>query len=522
MNKQANAPRSNTREVAWTQAYESLRADWAQAPNPTMAMMALLHADDVHHDWLRKQTVAIRAGKLNPERIKRLHALPFNFDAVLADRGFTKWRARFKAYASGEMKNAERWEARQRCAKHAGTLPLWRINVLESLDFDWSIDCTTYSLAGIPNEEANVERMEDRWRAKLEQYLALEATHGKPLSMMNVDDKSLRPWLSRMREHYKKGNLRPELIAEFEAKGFEFSGADYRQQLQDSAWDQHFETLQKFKQRFGHVRVPSTFQDDPELGSWLGHQRERLTKGTLKGEKRARLKAIGVKWPSKLSRRKPAKVHMSAWLNTFRQIEALLKAEHGGQMPLIGKFPQKHRTWLQRQRELIRANKLEAWQLEQLAAIGFDPNRLPEPPPQVDWQERLERLRRYVKEHGDARVARSCPDTKLYAFVQRVRKRKRMNDLSAEELRDLNEAGFCFDPNNEVSPAWMQHYETLKSYYHTHGDSQVPRMYPQAQGLSEFVAQQRQRGRKGLLLAEHIRLLDALDFEWSGGCPVAK
>jgi hypothetical protein len=68
----------------------------------------------------------------------------------------------------------------------------------------------------------------------------------------------------------------------------------------------------------------------------------------------------------------------------------------------------------------------------------------------------------------------------------------------------------------------MQHYETLKSYRHTHGDSLVPRMYPQAPGLSEFVAQQRQRGRKGLLLAEHIRLLDALDFQWSGACPVAK
>jgi hypothetical protein len=340
--------------------------------------------------------------------------------------------------------------------------------------------------------------------------------------MTIVDANQLRPWLSRIREHYKKDSLRPELIAEFEAKGFEFSGADYRQQLLDRGWDQQFETLQNFKERFGHVRVPSTFQDDPELGKWLAHQRERLTKGTLKGEKRARLKAIGVEWPRKLSPRKPAKVHISAWLKLFRQIEAILKAEHGGRMPLIGNFPQKHRTWLQRQRDHIRANKLEAWQLDQLDAIGFDPQRLPTPPPQVDWQERLERLRRYIKEHGDARVARSCSDTKLYAFVQRVRKRKRNNDLSEEELRELNEAGFCFDPFNEVSPAWMQHYETLKTYHHTHGDSQVPRMYPQAQGLSEFIAQQRQRGRKGLLLAEHIRLLDALDFQWSGGCPVAK
>jgi hypothetical protein len=278
------------------------------------------------------------------------------------------------------------------------------------------------------------------------------------------------------------------------------------------------------------VRVPSSYQEVLELGIWLGRQRELLTKGTLKGEHLARFEAIGVERSSKRSQRKAPKVHISVWLNVFQQIESILATEHGGQMPSSGHFSAKHRSWLKRQRDRIRSNDLEPWQIDKLAAIGFDADSLPELPSQVnrkvdrqaDWQDRLQRLRRYVQEHGHARVARSCSDRKLYAFVQRVRLRHRKNDLSPKELRDLSEAGFSFDPSKEVSPAWLRQYEALKVYRQANGDCKVPRVYPPAQGLSEFVAQQKQRGRKGLLLAEHIRLLDELDFQWSGDRPVAK
>ncbi len=50
----------------------------------------------------------------------------------------------------------------------------------------------------------------------------------------------------------------------------------------------------------------------------------------------------------------------------------------------------------------------------------------------------------------------------------------------------------------------------------------MPPNYPENQSLAEFVAQQKQRGHKGMLLAEHIRLLDSLDFPWTHGQPKAK
>lgn len=497
-------------EAAWQEGYEALRAACA-AESPALAMVALLGGDDAHYHWLRKQITAARAGKLLPGRRERLQALPFDFDALQDDPHVSTWRAAFKACATGALENPERWAAIQGRAREAGELPPWRVEALDAIGFDWSV----------ASQPTGVSKMEARWRDKLERYLALEAVHGKPLSMDLEAAKPLRPWLSRMREHYKKGHLRPELIAEFEARGFEFSGTALRRQRLDRKWNRQFAKLEAFKHRFGHALVPSSYADDPELGVWLARQRERWRLGKLKGEKLAKLQAVGAE-PSAGDRAHPSRSHLSAWLKVYRQIVAFLEAEYGGRLPKVGRIPEKHRTWLKRQRAKMEAGKLEPWQLEKLDAIGFKPEALPEPPPPVDWAERLGRLRRFVREHGHARVARTCPDKKLYAFVQRVRKHKREGQLSAPQERELQALGFSFDPYGEVSPAWMRQYEALQRYQQRHGDCQVPRAYPEAQDLAEFVAQQKQRGRKGLLLAEHIRLLDALDFPWSGGQPTPK
>lgn len=513
------------RKVKWMESYEALRDLCSEASDETMAIVALLRADDVHYDWLRKQITFIRSDKLKAERRELLDALPFDLATVMADRGFSQWRSRYRAYVAGELNNSKRWAAKQCLAKRNGTLLPWRIRALDVIDFDWSQKVAPSLAGGKVSKELQLEHMEDRWRKKLDDYLALEAVHGKPLSMQLKEAKPLRPWLSRIREKYNKGQLRSELVAEFEAKGFVFTGADFRKNLLDKKWNEQFKKLEQFKERFGHVLVPSTYRDDLELGRWVARQRERLTLGKLKGEKRARFEAIGVKPSQKRSERKRIKVHISAWLKTYREIEAFLKKEHGGRIPAVADLSDRHRYWLKRQRDKIHAGDLDPWQLEKLDAIGFDPKSLPEPltkvqrllGKQADWKERLERLRHFVAEHGHGNVSRSCPDKKLYNFVQRVRTRKRQGTITEEELTALKELGFSFEPSREITPAWMRVYEVLKVYYQEHGNCRVPRQYPPDQALAEFVAQQKQRGRKGMLLAEHIRLLNELNFEWVEG-----
>lgn len=505
------APRELPRhEAAWTQAYEALRKACA-AENPDSAMLALLRIDERHYQWLQKQVLAARSGKLKPERWERLRALPFDFESVVADRGFSKWRKSFKAYAAGELNNAHNWAAKQARKKKARNLPPWRIEALNTIGFDWE-------RATLPFSQL---KMEARWREKLERYLQLEAAHGKPIPLAHPALKPLRSWLSRMREHYRKGLLRPELVAEFETRGFEFSAIDRHREKQEREWQRQFDKLQAFKARFGHVRVPSSYADDPAFGAWFAHQRESWKLGKLKEEKIAKFQALGVEATYKQNAQ-AQRPHLSAWLKRYRKLLAFLKAEHGGRLPKAGRILEKDRQWLKRQRDKNQSGQLETWQIDKLDAIGFDPEALPEPPPPVDWEERMERLRRFVREHGHARVARSCPDKKLYSFVQTVRKHKRQGKLRSDQVRELKATGFSFNPGSEVTPAWMRQYKALQGYREQHGDCQVPRSYPEDQSLAEFVAQQKQRGRKGMLLAEHIRLLDALDFPWGHSQPKAK
>jgi len=483
-------------------------------------MLGLLHCDEAHYTWLRKQITALRAGKLKEERLEKLRALPFDFDTVLNDPGFTRWRQSFRAYAAGDQPNRERWAAYHAKARKADKLAQWRIDALDSLGFDWTLVSSRPKKAAKPKKPKvdPQKQMEARWRAHLDRYCELKAKYAGSGGLRLYTDKSLRPWISRMRMLYNRGKLRPEIVEEFKARGFEFDG----KAAVKKSWDESFEKLRAFKKKFGHLRVPSSYCDDPKLGKWLAIQQECMRKNKLKPEKQRKLKALGVAPRQQVDGVASKRVHISPWLKALREIEAILDAEYGGRLPEVGQFPERLRVWMRRQVKNLEGDRLEPWQVERLERIGFDPKHLPELPPQVDWADRLARLRRFIEKQGHAHVPRSCDDKKLVAFVDNIRDRKRRGKLNRREISELRAVGFVFSPNREVSPRWRALYEELKAYYEAHGDSHVPRYYEKNQPLAEFVAQQRQRGRKGLLLAEHIKLLDDLDFRWVGEHPVGK
>ena len=521
------APRSATKNGArrgpdvferrWQAGYDALAEACRSQRTP---MLGLLQCEEVHYSWLRKQITALRAGKLNAERLKKLRALPFDFDTVLEDAGFTRWRQSFRAYAAGELPHRERWVAHHAQARKAGKLAKWRIDALDALDFNWEVESHRPRRAAKPKKPKvdPQQRMQARWRARLEEYCAAKQKYGGSGPLPLEFDKSLRPWINRMRMLRKRGRLPPEIVQEFEARGFDFDGKAGVKQ----AWEESFEKLRAFKKKFGHLRVPSSYCDDPKLGKWLAIQQERMRKKTLKPDKLRKLQQLGVTPRQLVDGVQSKGIHISPWLKALREIEAILDANYGGRMPEVGQFPERLRDWMRRQIKNLEGDRLEPWQVERLQRIGFDPEHLPELPPQVDWADRLARLRRFVAEHGHAHVARSCEDKKLVAFVDNIRDRKRHGKLNRRELNELSAAGFVFAPNREVSPRWRALYQELKAYYQAHGDSHVPRFYKENQPLAEFVAQQRQRGRKGLLLVEHIQLLDALDFRWVGEHPVGK
>jgi hypothetical protein len=338
-------------------------------------------------------------------------------------------------------------------------------------------------------------------------------------------------WIGRMRHAYLKGNLSPELVLDYKARGFEFCAAKARAQEQDKRWNKFYQQLILFRDEFGHVNVPSGYVENPDLGDWLRQQRERMDRdgGKLAVDKAEKLRKLGImEFRESDGTSKPA-VHMSPWIRSYKKLVQYLEENFDGVIPSgsVPRFSLELTTWLSRQRSNLEGGKLDPWQIEKLDAICFNVEDLPRaamgPSIKSIWPERLARMAAFCVAYGHGNVpARYAKDPKLASFVQLTRSRYRKGLLSPEKIEQLIAVGFTFEAKQMPTEAWLNNHAQLLAFYQQHGHSNVPRDYQPNQAMAEHAAQQKQRARKGKLLREHIRMLDEIKFEWSDGHPAPK
>ncbi len=164
--------------------------------------------------WVGKQREFQKAGKLSADRVARLEALGFEWDAHIAN-----WEANFSALEAykaqfgdcsvpsvwPENTSLGRWVSVQRRTFKSGKLPPERAARLEALGFEWD--------AHIANWEANF--------SALEAYKARFGDCRVPDKW--PDNTSLSGWVSVQRQAFKSGKLPPERAARLEALGFEWA-----------------------------------------------------------------------------------------------------------------------------------------------------------------------------------------------------------------------------------------------------------------------------------------------------------
>lgn len=519
------------RQKQWEAQFESLRS----ALEGTDPMQGLVRTEPKLYGWFHRQKIADKKGKLLPQRAEQFESLLGDLWRQAPAPELGRWRRVFgrflllKARASDPSlntdaaldasRNLERWSNRQRKKRERGELADWKIATLDAHGFSWLV-------TELEEDRSAQEKMEGRWYKKLDKLCRLEAEHGKPLPVAVVNQNGLRSWLERMRVHYTEGKLRPEVIQGFEERGFEFSRAGPRSSWRDSQWHRTLQRLIQFKERFGHVDVPQTYDEDRKLALWVSRQRERMRRNALEPDRTKILTDLGLTPFVKTGGPRKQGTQFVQWKNRYQKLKTELETRYDGKLSENVILSESWRAWLRRQRDHRDEGKLDDWQIEALAEINFDPKKLPVAPgiqiEALKWEDGMQRFKKFMRDHGHGKVPKSYDDHELALFVERTRSAFRSGNLTSEQVAELQNAGFIFDPLNTPTPAWMKCYAILKAYHAEHGDSAVPRVYRKDQPLAEYVAQQRQRGRKGKLLAEHIRLLDALDFQWSGGRPIPK
>ncbi|MCH8839163.1 MAG: Helicase associated domain protein [Planctomycetes bacterium] len=227
--------------------------------------------------WVQNQRIRMKQDKFSKERIARLEALGFVWDAVEAE-----WEEMFAALqdykaAHGDCNVPQRWPdnpkfgrwVRVQCTRmNQGKLTSERVERLETLGFSW-------------------ERREAGWEEMFATLQSYKAAHGDcKVPKTWPDNPKFGRWVSRQRSSHRKGQLSSERVERFEALGFVWDPNEAR-------WEEMFAALQHYKAQQGDCNVPRGWEEDPQLVNWVTVQRRSYKKGQLSEESIERLEALG-------------------------------------------------------------------------------------------------------------------------------------------------------------------------------------------------------------------------------------
>jgi hypothetical protein len=126
-------------------------------------------------------------------------------------------------------------------------------------------------------------------------------------------------------------------------------------------------------------------------------------------------------------------------------------------------------------------------------------------------QQRIEELRLYVQQHGNADVPYDYPGgLGMWTTAQRHRWRRGL--LPTETFRALSALDFAYD---SYDARWKLRFQQLAVFHSKYGHCRVPYNDPEVPpGLYAWLLVQRQRRRQGRLEDTRKRRLDGLGFDW--------
>ena len=149
-----------------------------------------------------------------------------------------------------------------------------------------------------------------------------------------------------------------------------------------------------------------------------------------------------------------------------------------------------------------------------LNALGFCWER--KPPITAVWEQHIHDLKAFKKIHGHCNVPLRYPlNPTLGSWVNKVRHHKKRGVLAEDKIRFLDALGFSWARKlHGVQVPWEQRISDLKAFKKKHGHCNVPAEDRTNPALGRWVANVRQRKKRGELAEDKIRILDALGFCW--------
>jgi hypothetical protein len=208
------------------------------------------------------------------------------------------------------------------------------------------------------------------------------------------------------------------------------------------------------------------------------------------------------------------------WDENYKQV--LTFAKENGHLKLTQKTTETRRLsqWLLRQKNRKVLATYESEQLALLEEYGYsnDSHQATE----KTWRSFFDKLVEHKRIHGHTRVAKT--DTKLHGWVSRQRRQEGRGRLLLERRDQLVEIGFEFQRDKPYSKKkqhteqqekkWDDMYIKLCEYHKQHGHCKVSYHDESNEGLSKWVARQRQVFGNGEMDEKRRQRLEDIGFSW--------
>ncbi len=235
----------------------------------------------------------------------------------------------------------------------------------------------------------------------------------------------LGSWVHNVRNAKKRGTLEEERACRLDALGFCW--------MKQRTMTQRVNDLKAFKKEHEHCNVPRKYRPDPALGYWVATIRKRKNQGRLSRELFHCLNALGFSWT-------PA----DTWAQRIRELKAFKKEYGHCNVPF--RYPSNPvlANWVNFVRQVKKRGRLAEDRIRQLDALGFSWARKPRGV-QVPWEQRINELKAFKKEHGHCRVpSRHWANPALGRWVANLRGRKERGELTEERIRSLDALGYSW------------------------------------------------------------------------------
>ena len=262
-----------------------------------------------------------------------------------------------------------------------------------------------------------------------------------------------------------------------------------------ATWEERFQQLLRFRDKFGHCDVPYDYTEDMALARWVTFQRFQEGRKTLSTVKRAQLNAVGFSWD----------LRRDAWDEMCARLEAQVQREGPHLLGASKIGDRRVEKWLEAQRGWYRSGRLRGDRAERLERLGIVWNLLPERAAMIT------ELLEFKEANGHCDVP-ITDGTRLARWVFTQRRYRRVGKLPEAEVAELDRIGFVWDPHDE---AWERRFQQLRHFYERFGHSAVPHGWPEDPTLFSWVDRQRQAAKRERLSSERRQRLESLELALS-------